>query len=164
MNYRTGKVLAKWAAVHALMFLGWMTAERLLGFHGTRLEQQPVFGALILLPSTALYVLVLLDLKRNVYSGRLSWRQGFSAGCQFTALIVLLSPLTQWLTANVISPDYFANLTELSVSKGTMTREQAEQQFNLTYYVISSVMAGLIMGALFSAVVAFFTRTRGAAA
>jgi hypothetical protein len=164
MNCTVSRILAKWAALHALMFLAWMTAERLLGFHDSRLQQQPVVGMLILLPSIALYALALLDLKRHYYAGRLSWRQGFLAGCQFTLFIVLLSPLTQWLTAAVISPDYFTNLTEFAVSSGNLTREQALQQFNLQYYVVSSVVAGLMMGVFFSAVIALFTRTRGVAA
>ena len=44
-----------------------------------------------------------------------------------------------------------------------MTREEADLQFNLTYYIATSVIAGLITGVFFSAVVALFTRSRAAA-
>jgi hypothetical protein len=160
MNRRIVLIMAKWAGLHALMFLAWMFIERLAGFHSTRLEQQPIVGTLIMLPSLAIYVLALLDARRLCYAQGWNWKQGFLAGCLLTAFIVVLSPLNYAITTSLISPAYFANLTEYTVSQGLLTQEQALQQFNVGYYVRTGIVAGLIIGMVFSAVVALFTRSR----
>jgi hypothetical protein len=160
----TTVTIAKWAVIHALMFLAWMLMERLAGFHSTRLQQQPVVGVLILIPSIIIYVLALLDVKRNHCAGQLSWKQGFTSGCLFTAFIVVLSPLNHALTAYVVSPDYFANMTAFTVDQNILTPEQAAQQFSLGNYVVTGIIAGLATGVIFSAAIALFTRSKTVAA
>jgi hypothetical protein len=151
--------LTKWAVIHTLMFLAWTLMERLAGFHSTRLEQQPVFGALIMIPSLIIYALALLDLKRKRYAGRLTWKQGFIGGCLFTVFIVVLSPVNQMLVTYVISPDFFTNMTAYTVAQGILTPAQAAQQFSLGNYIVTSVIAGLVIGMVFSAATALFARS-----
>jgi hypothetical protein len=149
----------KWALISSLMYLAWMLAERVAGLHDTRLDQQPMIGPLILIPSIGIYLLALHARKRSL-EGKMTYRQGILSGCMLTAFIVILSPLNQLLTWKVISPDYFANLIEYTVAKGTFTVDQAQQQFSLGNYVVTSLVAGTLMGILFSAILATFTRSR----
>ncbi len=149
----------KWALIHSVMYLAWMVAERVAGFHDTHLDRQPMVGPLILIPTIVIYVLALRDRKRRL-EGKMTYGQGFLSGCVLTGFIVLLSPLNQWLTLKVISPGYLANLIEYTVSTSTLTSEQAQQQFSLGNYVFTGLIAGTLMGMLFSAILAAFTRSR----
>lgn len=116
-------------------------------------------GPLILIPSIVIYFLALRDRKRSL-DGKMTYRQGFLSGCLLTAFIVIASPLNQLLTSTVISPDYFANLIEYTVAAGTLTQEQARQQFSVGNYIVIGLIAGTMMGILFSAVLAAFARSR----
>jgi hypothetical protein len=61
----------------------------------------------------------------------------------------------------VITPDYFANVIEYSLSPGYYeNRVDAEAYFNLKNYMIQSVVGALIMGVVTTAVVAFFLRAK----
>ncbi len=84
----------KWALLFSLMYLVWMLAERVAGFHDTRLHQQPMVGPLILIPSILIYWLTLRDRKRSLQGG-MTYRQGFISGCVLTVFVVLLGPLNQ---------------------------------------------------------------------
>lgn len=163
MNRKVVLIMARWAGLNALLFLGWMLMERLAGFHSTRLEQQPLVGALILLPTLMLYVLAIREVKRNCPAHQWNWKQGFFAGCLLTVFIVLLSPLNYVITESLISPRYFVNLVEYTVSHGVMTREQALQQFNVGYYSRTSIVAGSLFGLMFSAVIVLFMTKRARA-
>jgi hypothetical protein len=149
----------KWGLIFSVMYLAWMVMERAAGFHGVRIDQQSMVGPLVMIPSFITYWLALRNRKRSL-GGGMSYRQGLLSGCILTAFVVALSPLTQWLTSNVISPDYFANLIEYSVAQGALTREEAQQQFNFGNYLTISLVAGALTGVLFSAVLAAFTRSR----
>jgi hypothetical protein len=149
----------KWALIHSAMYLAWMLAERLAGLHDTRLDRQPMVGPLILIPTIVIYVLALRDRKRSL-AGKMTYGQGFLSGCLLTAFIVILSPLNQLLTLKVISPNYLPNLIEYTVARSTLTGEQALQQFSLGNYVVTGLIAGTLMGMLFSAILAAFTRSR----
>ena len=156
-RYRTE---LKWALIFAVMYLAWMLAERLAGFHGSRLAQQPFVGALVLVPSIAVYTLALLDKRKTWYGGRMSYRQSFVSGCVLTVLIVAFSPINQALTYGVISPDFFSNAIEYTTAHRILSREQAMHQFSLGNYIVISIVAGLNTGVVFSAVISGFTRSK----
>lgn len=149
----------RWALIFSLTYLAWMLTERLAGFHDTRLDQQPMVGPLIMIPSIVIYALMLRDRKRSL-EGEMTYGQGFLSGCILTAFIVILSPLNQLLTLEIISPDYFANLIEYTVAQGALTLEQARQQFSIRNYVVTGLIAGALTGILFSAILAAFMRSR----
>lgn len=154
------KIEIKWAFIHAAMFLLWMTLEKVAGLHDRYLAQQQTFTTLILIPSILIYVLTLLDKKKNFYAGIMTYKQGFISGLLLTLFMVIISPVNQLITAYVISPDYFTNEIEYTVKKGVFTQQQAEQQFNIKNYTIISIVAGSVTGAVFSAVISFFTRSK----
>jgi hypothetical protein len=151
----------RWALIFSLMYLAWMLAERVAGFHDTRLAQQPMVGPLIMIPSIIVYWLALRSKKRSL-EGQMTYRQGLLSGCVLTAFVVALSPLNQLLTSRVISPDYFANLIEYTVAQGALTPAQAQQQFNFGNYVVIGLIAGALTGIVFSAILAAFVRSRPA--
>ena len=82
-------------------------------------------------------------------------------GLVITALITVISPLTQIITVEIISPHYFSNAMQYAVEEGKMTTEQAEKYFNLGNYIVQTVIFTPIMGIITTAIVAIFTKRKG---
>lgn len=90
----------------------------------------------------------------------MSYKQGFISGLIITLVVVILSPLSQYITSTYITPDYFQNVIAYSVSSGQMEQQAAEEYFNLKNYMIQSMMGAAVMGLITAAVVAFFVRSK----
>lgn len=138
--------------------LTWMILERLAGLHSSSIDKHAIFTNFIAIPAVAIYVLALLDKRNTYYGGTMTYKQGFMAGLIITIFVTIFSPLVQILTSTVISPDYFANMIEYSVQEGKMTRQEAEDFFNLQSYLVQVLIGTPIMGLLTTAVVALFTK------
>jgi len=147
----------KWAIVFTLIGLAWMYMEMSSGWHDEEIENHAFYTMFYAIPAIAVYVVALMDKRKNFYNGIMTYGQGFKSGVIITVLVALLSPLSQYISSTYISPDYFANVINYSVSTGAMTQEIAEAQFNLNTYLIYSFVGALIMGIITSAIVAIFT-------
>jgi hypothetical protein len=86
--------------------------------------------------------------------------EGFKSGLIITLVVVILSPLSQYITSTYITPDFFKNIIEYSVSSGKMEEQAAEEYFNLQKYMIQSVIGAAIMGLITTAIVVFFVRSK----
>lgn len=148
----------KWGLIFTAVALLWMVFERAMGWHGENIDQHVTMTNLFAIPAIIIYVLALLDKRKNDLGGIMTWGQGFTSGLIVTLVVVILSPLAQYLTHTIISPEYFANVIEYAVDSGNMTREEAEAYFSLNNYIMQSAIGGLIMGIVTSAVVAFFVK------
>jgi hypothetical protein len=148
----------KWALIFAAMTLAWMLLEKLLGLHDRYIDQHPTYTNLIAIPAILVYVLALLDKRKNFYGGHITYQQGVVSGLLITLVVTLLSPLTQVITSLVITPDYFANAIAASVKANYFTQAQAEAYFNLQNYVIQGLIGAPIMGTITTVIVAFFVK------
>lgn len=90
----------------------------------------------------------------------MNYKQGFIAGLIITIIVALLSPLSQYVTIEFITPEYFPNIIDYSVSSGNMTQEAAEGYFNLKSYMIQSFIGALVMGTLTTVIVAIFVKAK----
>lgn len=151
----------KWGLIFTIVALLWMVFERLMGWHGENIDQHATLTNLFAIPAVLVYVFALLDKRQRDYGGVMTWKQGFVSGLIITVIVVILSPLAQYLTHSVITPEYFTNVIEYTVSTDRMTREEAESYFTLNNYLFQSTIGALIMGIITSAIVAFFTRKPG---
>jgi CDP-diglyceride synthetase len=106
------KIEFKWAIIYCVMVLLWMTLEVILGLHGEHIDLHMVTTMFFLIPMILLYIYALLDKKKNYYSGNMNYTQGFVTGIIITVIITLLSPLTQYITSEFITPDFFTNAIE----------------------------------------------------
>lgn len=154
------KIEIKWAFIFAAMFLLWIVVEKLSGLHDKYIDKQQFVTTLILIPSVVIYVLAIKDKKINYYAGNITYGQGFISGFMLTLFVVLLSPLNQLITSCIITPNYFSNAIEHTVKSGMFTREQAEAQFNIRYYMITGIVGALVTGILFSAIISIFTKSK----
>jgi hypothetical membrane protein len=156
----TYKTEIKWGVIFTLVMLLWMVFERLMGWHGENIEQHATMSIIFAVVAIAIYVFALLDKRKNDLGGRMTWSQGFASGFWITLVVVVLSPLAQFITHTVISPDFFNNMTNYAVESGNMTREQAESYFSMRNYLIQSAVGALGLGVVTSAVVAIFTKKK----
>lgn len=157
---RKYKIELKWAILFAGMMLAWMLLERLAGLHDEHIAKHAAYTNLVAIPSVALYAFALLDKRKNYYNGTMTYLQGFVAGLIITAIVTVLSPLTQYITSTLITPEYFQNVIAYAVQAGKMTQADAESYFNLQNYIVQGLVGAPVMGILTAAIVAFFTRSK----
>ena len=106
-------------------------------------------------------VLALKEKKNKGYGGQMTYGQGLISGIIISAIIALLSPLTQWITTFVITPEYFPNVIKRSVELGYYkTTEEAAANFNYKNYAIQSTIGALVMGIATTAIAMIFIRNK----
>jgi hypothetical protein len=150
----------KWGILFAVIQLLWMLGERLAGLHDENIEYHAKITNLFALVAIAVYVVALLDKRKNSYQGKMTWKQGFFAGLIITAVVTVLTPLTQYITSAIISPGHFENMIAYTVETEKMTQEAAEAYFNMKSYMIQSIIFAPVIGIVTSAIVAVFTRKK----
>lgn len=153
------RIEVKWGILFFLSGLAWMALEKNLGWHDRLIEQHATYTLLYAPIAILIYVFALLEKKRKTYSGNISYIQGFFSGLVLTLIVVLLTPLSQYISHSVISPAYFSNVIQLTVNSGKMTLVEAEGYFNLMNYITQSLLFAAIMGVLTTAVVMIFLRS-----
>lgn len=154
------KIEIKWAIIFAIVGLLWMLGEKLAGLHGEHIDKHATYSFLFSIPAVAVYVFALLDKRRNFYHGSMTYKQGFITGLVISVLVAILSPLTQYITSMVITPEYFPNAIDYAVREGMMTQEAAENYFNMRSYIVQGLVWSLGMGLVTSAIVAIFVRKK----
>ena len=154
------KIELKWALLFVGLQLVWMLLERLTGLHEEHIDKHITFTNLFAIPAIAVYVFALLDKRKNGYLGTMTYLQGVKSGLIITFFVTLVSPLTQVIISEMISPGYFDNAIAYATSEGELTQVEAEEYFSLKNYIFQGLVGTPIMGILTSAVVALFTRKR----
>ncbi len=154
------KIEIKWAIIFAIVGLLWMLGEKLAGLHDKHIDKHATYSFLFSIPAIAVYVFALLDKRKNFYHGSMTYKQGFITGLIISIFVAILSPLTQYITSTIITPEYFPNVIDYTVGKGQMTQEAAENYFNLQSYIIQGLIWSLGMGVVTSAIVAIFVRKK----
>ena len=154
------KIEIKWAILFAIIGLLWMFGEKLAGLHDEHIDKQATYSFLFAIPAVAVYVFALLDKRRNYYHRAMTYKQGFMTGLIISVFVAVLSPLTQYITSTIITPEYFPNAIDYTVREGQMTREAAEGFFNMRSYIVQGLLWSLGMGLVTSAIVALFVRKK----
>jgi hypothetical protein len=158
---KTRTIEIKWAIIFSVVGLLWMLLEKLTGLHSTHIDKHMYLTNLFAIPAIIMMVLALKDKKRNFYKGQMSYKQGFVSGLIISVFIALLSPLTQWITSTIITPEFFPNVIAYSVETGYYKSvAEAEAYFNLKNYIIQGSVGGLIMGIITTAVIMVFLQTK----
>lgn len=151
----------KWALIFSLMTLVWMLLEKLCGLHSTYIDYHMYLTNLFAIPAICVMVLALIDKKKKFYDGKMNYTQGLISGVILSVIIAILSPLTQWITSYVISPEYFPNVITRSVELGYYkTTAEAEANFNYSNYATQGAIGALLMGVVTVAIAMIFIRTK----
>lgn len=155
------KIEIKWAIIFSVVALLWMLLEKLSGLHGKYIDYHMYLTNLFAIPAIVTMVLALKDKKKNFYGEQMNYKQGLVSGIILSVFIALISPLTQWITSYVITPEYFPNVIKRSVELGYYkTTAEAEAQFNYQNYVIQGLIGALVMGIVTTAIAMLFIRTK----
>jgi len=155
------KIEIKWAIIFSLIALLWMALEKLSGLHGKYIDYHLYLTNLFAIPAIIVMVMALKDKKKNFYNGQITYKQGLISGIILSVFIALLSPLSQWITTFVITPEYFPNVIERSVELGYYkTTAEAEANFNYQNYAIQGAIGALVMGIVTTAIAMIFIRTK----
>ncbi len=156
------KIEIKWATIFSVMTLLWMVLEKLCGLHGKYIDYHLYLTNLFAIPAIIVMVMALNNKKKKFHEGRMNYKQGLISGIILSVIIALISPLTQWITSFVITPEYFPNVIKRSVEIGYFkTAAEAEANFNYKSYVIQGVIGALVMGLVTTAISMIFIRTKG---
>lgn len=154
------RVEIKWAIIFVIISLLWMLLEKQAGLHNENIDKHATYSYLFAIPAIAVYVMALLDKRKNHYGGFMTYKQGFIAGLIITLIVTILSPLTQYITSTYIATDYFPNAIKYAVSQGKMSQAEAENFFNLKSYIWQGLLGTAMMGIITSAIVAIFTKRK----
>ncbi len=150
----------KWGLIFVIMMLIWMYFEKMMGWHDKKIADHATYTNFVAIPAILVYVFALLEKRKKHYHNVMSWKQGFVSGMIITAVVVILTPFSQLVTHELITPEYFENVKAFAVSRGQMTQEEANNYFNLSSYLWQSTVGALIMGAITAAIVAVFVRKK----
>jgi hypothetical protein len=155
------KIEIKWSIIFSIMVLLWMFLERISGLHDLYIDYHLYLTNLFAIPAIWVMVLALNYKKRKFYSGKMFYKQGLISGIILSFFIALLSPLTQYITSFVITPEYFPNVIKRSLEIGYYeTTEIAQANFNYPNYAKQGAIGALIMGIVTTAVAMIFIRTK----
>lgn len=155
------RIEVKWAIIFSLMTLAWMVLERISGLHGKYIDYHLYLTNLFAIPAILVMVMALRDKKASFYSGKMSYKQGLISGIILSAFIAILSPITQWITSYIITPEYFPTVIQRSVELGYYgTIAEAEANFNYMNYARQGLLGALVMGIATTALAMIFIRTK----
>lgn len=155
------KIEIKWALIFSLMTLAWIFIEKIAGLHSENIDLHPYLTNIFAVPAIIVMVLALKDKKKNFYNGNMTYMQGLISGVILSAFISILSPLTQWIITNVISPDFFKNMIDFTLDLGYYkTQEDAEAYFNYENYAKQSAIGAFVMGVITTSVTMILLQTK----
>lgn len=160
-NMEAYKTEIKWGIIFIVSGLIWMLLERLVGLHGEHIEHHATYTNLFAVVAIAVYVFALRDKRESYYNGVMSYKQGLFSGLIITGIVTVLTPLSQYITAEFISPYYFSNMIEYASEQEIMDKAVAEEYFSLRSYIIQSIIAAPVLGIVTTAIVAFFVKKEG---
>jgi hypothetical protein len=154
------KIEIKWAIVFTVIALLWMMFEKSMGWHSELIADHALYTNWFALIAILIYIVALMDKRKNHFKGEMRWIDGFKSGVLISIFVAILSPLSQYITHEFITPEYFDNIINYRLEQGEMTQEQAEDYFSLSSYIFQSAIGALVMGIVTSAVVALFLKTK----
>lgn len=150
----------KWASIYITLSFIWIFVQKSLGFFDDDISKQLFSSILIIFTLLPLFYFAQTDKKKNFLNGTMTWKQGFVSGCIIIIMATLFVPLFSYLTYEIIAPDFFEKAIALYTKNGKISAIDAETRFNLKSYIIQSVSDNLSFGILFSAIIAFFTKSK----
>lgn len=150
----------KWAAIITTFSCVWAAFENQLGYHKdfSNIIVTAFFYYIIL---TFLWAIAFIDKKKSMGKDAIwEFKNAFKFGLFLTGILSILSPISQYIMFDVISPDYFNNIIEYQLAKGNQTRESLELIHNMNFSIRQGVMNALSLGVIYSAMYAWVFKTK----
>ena len=154
------KIEFKWAVIYSICLLIWMYFEKTMGWHDEKVKFQPIYTMLFGFIIVIIYVLALLDKKKNYYNNFIDWKQSFLSGAILSLLVALFTPFVLYITFEYLSPEYFKNIINYKIQNSKMTLEDAEKYFSLSNYMYTNAFSNLSNGIVISAIISYFIKSK----
>jgi hypothetical protein len=145
------KIALKFGILLSLTTLLWLSFEYVAGFHTTLINYHPIVTNFIIIPAILIFRRAFIAIK-NSSPQQLSFRSYFIEGLKLSLVIILLTPLEQYIFHHYINPEFFHAMIENTVAGNHASRAQAEAYFNFNNYVTEALMGTVFMGILFSGI------------
>lgn len=158
-----GKFEIMWAVYFIVVALLWMIFEKAMGWHDVHIADHAVYTNFFSIVAI-LVVVLYMKAKKQQLGNENNYKNLLLGGIGVSIFIAILSPISQFIIHEFITPEYFTNIINYSVENGILTQEEAESNFNFSTYIIQSSFVGLVMGIVTSAIVAIFFRKSNEAA
>lgn len=149
----------KWGIRYFFAYLVWVYIEKMSGYYSEKIDDYLLYSMLFNVIAIFIYIMAIKDKKKNYFNNSMDWKQGAVTGIFMTIVIAILMPLCQIVIHKGMAPEFFTNMIENSVAKGTKI-EDAKSYFNLSSYIFQSVFSALSFGVVISAIVAYFLQTK----
>ena len=157
---RKYRIEIRWAFIFSISMILWVLGERYFGLHDQRIAEHSFYSSFFAIIAVGIYLLALYDKRKNVHHGFMLWKDGFKSGIILTAGIVVLSPLVQLLITEVVTPEYFRNISQYAVTSGEMTQEEAASYFSPGRYILQSMLWAAVFGIITAAFTALMLRRK----
>jgi hypothetical protein len=149
----------KWGVIFSIVGLLWMFFEKSMGWHGEKIADHQSYTLFFFPIAVLIYIIALIE-KRKSLDGKMSWKEGFISGILIGFVISMLAPLTQYITHNLISPDYFDNIINYAIQNPQgASEDQLKSYFTLGNYIKMAMIQAPIAGAITSAIISLFLKT-----
>jgi len=153
------KIEFKWAIYYTFLGIIWFKLENYLGFHGEGVANQAVFSNLIYLFIFGIYILFLMDKKKNYYNGIMTWQQGLISGVVLSVLAMILAPFAIYFKLKYVNPNFFEQMIQASTKRG-INLENAEALYNMKAYITLGVVDCLSFGIIFAALASSIVKSK----
>ncbi|NHM01498.1 DUF4199 domain-containing protein [Flavobacterium difficile] len=153
------KIEFKWAIYYTFLGIMWFQLEKYLGYHDEKIAFHPVFTNFIYIFIFLIYLLFLVDKKKNFFNGVMSWQQGLLSGVILALFAMVLTPFALYFSLKYVNPNFFESMINYSVSKG-MKLENATALFDTTTYMLFAAFGTFSFGILFAALAAALIKTK----
>lgn len=153
------KIEFKWAIYYTFLGIMWFQLEKYFGYHDKNIASQPIFTNFVYIFIFGIYLLFLLDKKKNYYNGMMTWQQGLISGVVLSVLAMILAPFAIYFKLKYINPNFFEQMIQASIARG-IKLENAEAVFNLKAYITFGVVDCLSFGIIFAALASAIVKTK----
>ncbi|MBN9351153.1 MAG: DUF4199 domain-containing protein [Chitinophagaceae bacterium] len=158
MDYRY-KIEIKWAVYYSLFLIFYGIVAQISGLHDKYLSEEQNISLLLIIPAVLTYIFCLLDERKHSETGDLNYIQSLLGLVRLSIIILILTPLVLFISYNIVSPDYFKNQINYSVSNKILSLGDAQKVFTYWRYVLNSMGFQFITGIMYSAFVPLFIKT-----
>lgn len=151
------KIEAKWGIILGLVTFVVFFLSKILGWQTAATFDKHLsiaFGA-FLIGNLGCLFLGLKEKREKDLGGVMTYIQGIKSGAIITVIAAIMGSLLLFVFANFLNPNFLPAMTEFSISKGEM---EAGQVMTITAFLSQFFTHSLIIGIVFSAIVAFFTK------
>lgn len=150
----------KWAGIITAFTCFWAALEQALGYHKD-FSNILITAFIYYIILTFMWAIAFIDKKKSLGKNTVwEFKSAFKFGLILTGLLTILSPISQYIIYENISPDYFNNIIEYRLAKGRETRESLEDIYNMEVAIRTGVTETLSYSIVFSALYAWVFKTK----